>query len=75
MCIRDRNKVAEIEGEPPVKNCKYWIYHPTPTDRDNWVEKMAPKWLKIAKQTTAEGINIDISVMPTTTDDIHTGNT
>lgn len=73
--IYDANKVAELEGEPPVKNCKMWIYHSTPTDKTNWEEKMAPKWLKIARETTADGINIDISVMPTTTDDIHTGNT
>ena len=48
-----------------------WVYHSTPTDKQNWEENMAPKWLKIARDTTADGINIDITIMPCTTDDIH----
>ena len=69
--IYDANEVAKLLGEPPVTNCKMWIYHSTPTDKENWEEKMAPKWLKIARDTTSKDINIDITVMPCTTDDIH----
>ena len=48
-----------------------WIYHSTPTDKENWEENMAPKWLKIARDTTADNINIDITIMPCKTEDIH----
>ena len=34
--IYDANKVSELAGEPPVSNCKMWVYHSTPTDKQNW---------------------------------------
>tara|TARA_B100000575_G_C23084080_1_gene624674 strand:+ start:184 stop:1464 length:1281 start_codon:yes stop_codon:yes gene_type:complete len=69
--IYDANEVAKLTGEPEIKNCKMWIYHANKVEQDKWEEKMYPKWKQIAKLTTTQDINIEISVMPTTVDDIH----
>ena len=67
--IYDANQALE-EGETEVTNCKFFIFHPTPTAKKIWDEDMGPKWAKVQEMTVNKHFNIEIFEMPTWLEDI-----